>query len=187
MIYCPCLHHHQDQNHQISVSSQPEHQDTVWPGWRNCKIGDMYCSYLLLHIDCALLQLYCSVRHHPVLLPLSLRVVLSVSHHYATEPRVLAVGHWDTNYKLLQSAVRSNHKITPVPPPHLPAADEQRNLLENDPHPPQPSLCSTLPPSPSHKYVLSLPGRGGPSHVTCVTTSHRAHLHSARDGQHHST
>ena len=101
--------------------------------------------------------------------------------------RAQSVGGGSLGYKLQTTAVSSNHKITPVPPPHLPAADEQRNLLENDPHPPQPSLCSTLPPSPSHKYVLSLPGRGGPSHVTCVTTSHRAHLHSARDGQHHST
>ena len=97
---------------------------------------------------------------------------------------MVAVGHWDTNYKLLQSEVTTNH---PRPTAPSPPADEQRNLLENDPHPPQsqPSLCSTLPPSPSHKYVLSLAGRGGPSHVTCVTTSHHTHLHSARDGQQH--
>ena len=66
----------------------------------------------------ALLELDSSVRHHPVLLPLSLRVVLSVSHHYATEPsRVVAVGHWDTNYKLLQSEVTTNHPRPTAPSP----------------------------------------------------------------------
>ena len=82
-------------------------------------------------------------------------------------------GGGSLGYKLQTTAVSSNHKITPVPPPHLPAADEQRNLLENDPHPPQPSLCSTLPPSPSTSMCCHCRAEAGRhmSHVSLLVTA----------------